>query len=221
MTDVEQAAANNAGWCAAVARSHGVDGALGERAWTAARRTPPLYPDAVTLHPTATVDDVVPCIDDGPGCSIKDSFRSLDLAPLGFDVLFDATWMLVPPVDDGVDSSWESVTTHEQFSAWTAAWMAAGGLAGVFVGTLLAEPGVAFVHDGACSSGAAFFAGAGVVGITNVFGPPDAFANAVAAARRLHPSAPLVAYGPGQPNDTARRLGFEPIGDLRIWHKPD
>ena len=45
------AARNNALWCDAVARAHGVKATLDDTAWTSPTRTPPYYPDAVTLSP--------------------------------------------------------------------------------------------------------------------------------------------------------------------------
>ena len=52
MTDrIVLAARNNALWCDAVARSHGVACTTDDVAWTASTRTPPYYPDAVTLSP--------------------------------------------------------------------------------------------------------------------------------------------------------------------------
>ncbi|GGW27569.1 hypothetical protein [Streptomyces xantholiticus] len=86
------AARNNAEWCEAMCRAHGLPGTFGSRAWTNPRRTPPLYPDAGTLSEDATADDVLAAIDraGGGGCSVKDSFGSLDLSGAGFDVLFEA-----------------------------------------------------------------------------------------------------------------------------------
>jgi hypothetical protein len=76
-----------------VCRSHGLVGTFGPRSWRSARRTPPLYPDAVTLAPDASISDVLNAIDTSPGCSVKDSFGCLDLAQAGFTVLFEATWI--------------------------------------------------------------------------------------------------------------------------------
>ncbi|MGW6708828.1 hypothetical protein ACWGDE_28610, partial [Streptomyces sp. NPDC054956] len=91
------AADNNARWCEAVCRAHGLDVSLGEHLWTSPRRTPPYYPDAVTLRPQVPEAEVLTWIDtDGPGCSVKDSFADLDLAPDGFEVLFDAQWIHRP-----------------------------------------------------------------------------------------------------------------------------
>lgn len=53
------------------------------------RRAPLYYPDLVTLTRKNTVS--LDRIDTSAGCSIKDSFASLELD--GFDVLFDADWI--------------------------------------------------------------------------------------------------------------------------------
>jgi hypothetical protein len=82
---VELAALNNAEWCHAVC-----GGAFDGRLWWSAQRTPELYPDAVTLVPGVAAAEILARVDDGEGCSVKDSFCDLELP--GFDVLFDAQW---------------------------------------------------------------------------------------------------------------------------------
>ena len=47
---IAAAARNNAELCDLVSRAHGIDGAFASDAWTSPRRTPPFYPDAVTLE---------------------------------------------------------------------------------------------------------------------------------------------------------------------------
>jgi hypothetical protein len=39
-------------------------------------RTPPYYPDAVTLLPDVSIEQVLSGIDTSEGCSVKDSFAS-------------------------------------------------------------------------------------------------------------------------------------------------
>jgi len=62
-----------------------------------------LCPDAVTLGPSATVDAIVDRVESGDGCSVKDSFATLDLTSAGFRVLFEAEWIhrlsALPTVD--------------------------------------------------------------------------------------------------------------------------
>ena len=90
---VALAARDNALWCDAVCRAHGIVGRLARDAWTSPVRTPPFYPDAVTLVADVDPAALLARIDDGPGASIKDAFSSLDLAPYGYAVLFEATWI--------------------------------------------------------------------------------------------------------------------------------
>ncbi|WP_370970522.1 hypothetical protein [Amycolatopsis sp. cg9] len=82
--------AENASWCDLVC-----GGRFGPRAWTSPTRTREYYPDAVTLTHDTTAADVLPYIDDSAGCSVKDSFATLDLP--GFSVLFEATWLACGP----------------------------------------------------------------------------------------------------------------------------
>jgi hypothetical protein len=74
-------------------------------------------------------------IDTSAGCSIKDSFASLDMTAYGFRVLFDAQWILhrgtaIPPIRDG--SRWEVVRDGDGLAAWERAWRGNDGPPGVF-----------------------------------------------------------------------------------------
>ncbi|MEZ0071362.1 hypothetical protein [Planotetraspora sp. GP83] len=96
------AARNNAEWCDAMCRAHGMPGGFTESLFNP-RKAPPYYPDAVTLTPDATVAEVLRLLDrravDGEpgGASVKDSFARLDLSAAGFRVLFEAQWILHLP----------------------------------------------------------------------------------------------------------------------------
>ncbi|MFC9295413.1 hypothetical protein ACFTWH_28365 [Streptomyces sp. NPDC057011] len=119
------AARNNAEWCDAVCRGHGPGGAFSPGAWTSAHRTPPLYPDAVTLTPEASAEALLAGIDTGSpgGCSVKDSFAVLDLVPAGFEVLFEARWIHHPaPAAAPSRLEWSEVATAGELEAWEAAW---------------------------------------------------------------------------------------------------
>jgi hypothetical protein len=93
---VVEAATTNAGWCDAVCRALGLPTLWTVDAWTVAERSPGGYPDAVTLSPEAEAAAVLKRVEDGPGCSVKDSFAVLDLKSSGFHVLFEATWIRRP-----------------------------------------------------------------------------------------------------------------------------
>ena len=229
------AARNNAQWCASVCRAHGLDTTFRDRAWTSARRTPPLYPDAVTVDPAATAADVLPWIDTAPaGCSVKDSFAGLDLAPAGFAVLTEASWIFRPAgrraPEPPARVRWLPVRTPAALADWESSWAGGDEPAGLFRPGLLADPAVLVVGgyaDGTVIAGAALNAspardGApGVVGVSNLFAADDdldgAWAGALAAAARHFPGLPAVGYEHGTDLDAARRSGFTPVGDLRIW----
>ena len=84
---------DNARWCHLVCSTHGIVGRFDEDAWVSPRRTPPMYPDAVTLSDDVLIEALLSRIDRTAGCSIKDSFSTLDLTAEGFVVLFDAQWL--------------------------------------------------------------------------------------------------------------------------------
>jgi hypothetical protein len=87
---------NNAVWCDTVCRTNGIAGEVTPHAWLSARRTPALYPHAITLSPAVAPDEVLAGIDCSRWCSVKDSFADLDLADASFTVLFNARWIYRP-----------------------------------------------------------------------------------------------------------------------------
>ncbi|GLX22874.1 hypothetical protein [Streptomyces lavendulae] len=220
------AARNNAEWCAAVSRS----GHFRDALWCSPRRTPPLYPDAVTLTPGATAAEVLAGVDTAaPGCSVKDSFAALDLTSAGFEVLFEAQWIHRPPGPSAPPTGrleWHELEAPGELAAWETAWNG-GESTGLFHEGLLRE-GIVFLagRDGSrITAGAVLSTGGGVVGVSNVFAhdahdhadADAAWAAALDAAARHWPELPVVGYEHGEDLDTAARAGFTPLGPLRIW----
>lgn len=226
---IAAAATNNATWCAAVAEAHGRGGEWRDDAWTCATRTPPLHPDAVTLQAELDVPALLDRIDRAAGCSIKDSFASLDLRPQGFHALFDAHWIRRPmPEGAHVPASWERIADADGLERWTDAWMHGGADdPGPFGVGLLQRPEIAFVgrrarRDGDISAGAVLNLAASVVGVSNVFttsGPIEATWAAVPRlAAAVFPEATgLCGYETGPDLALAAGAGFSPIGALRVW----
>lgn len=203
-------ARNNAEWCASVCRSHGIAGAFGEAAWWSSRRTPPYYPDAVTLRSDAVPADFLSRIDTASaGCSVKDSFGTLDLSAHGFVELFEARWIHRPaelPAPPVPGLRTEPVRTTAQLHAWQSAWHGDGEAPDVFRPALLSDPSVRVVRvlsgpsgpsgtsglsgpsaDGGedgdeLSGGAVLNLGAGLVGLSNVFAVDGADTAAVRSA---------------------------------------
>ncbi|WP_377273115.1 hypothetical protein [Peterkaempfera sp. SMS 1(5)a] len=225
---VRAAARNNAEWCAAMSRSHGVASDFGAQAWAAPARTPLYYPDAVTLLPDADRDALVDRVDTtAPGATVKDSFADLDLTGAGFRVLFEAQWIHrpagAPTVAPGL--TWDVARDSDTLRAWALAWDDGDGHADVFRPELLADPDTfvlaARSADGRVVAGAVASRSDQVVGISNVFaldgGPDLAWPVVLDAVDRLFPALPAVGYAQGDDLAAAVRHGFEPLGPLRIW----
>jgi hypothetical protein len=64
---IRVAAQNNAEWCDAFSRTHGIVGQFGAGRWFSPVRTPRYYPDAVTLLPEITIEQVLSGIDASEG----------------------------------------------------------------------------------------------------------------------------------------------------------
>jgi hypothetical protein len=214
------AAHNNAAWCDAICRAHGATGVFTPAAWSTPSRSPRAYPDAVTLAADRDEDALLRRVDTSAGCSIKDSFATLDLAPAGFRVLFDATWIgCAAPA--GAAHAWQPVTDPEALREWEVAWAAPDAPTGLFPPALLSEPGVVVLGDRA--GGAVLNHAAGWVGVSNLFaraGDADAAWRAVlAAARERISGVPIVGYETGDDLAIALRNGFNALGPLRVWKK--
>jgi hypothetical protein len=221
---VKIAAANNAAWCHAMCRSHGIVGTFTPQAWLSSRRTPVFYPDAVTLAADAAVAPVLAGIDTTSGCSIKDSFALLDLGADGFERIIDASWLWRPDGDSPPDAMPMVPVGVIDMVAWALAWRGSDGPRDLFRPSLAADPDVVVLGRRA---GERFVAGAIVnfsgtaTGLSNVFavdGDLDAaWAGAVVAAVRRWPALPVVGYESGDAVAAPTRLGFDVVGPLTVW----
>jgi hypothetical protein len=225
---VRAAVRNNAEWCAAMCRSHGVVGEFGPQAWAVPVRAPLYYPDAVTLVPGADPAALVDRIDTAsPGASVKDGFADLDLTGAGFRVLFEAQWIHRPagaPVT-APELGWSVVDDPEALRTWAFAWDGGDGNADLFRPGLLADPATSvlagYSADGRVAAGAVVSRSDRVVGVSNVFaadsGADTAWPVVLEAVHRTFPGLPVVGYERGPDLETAVRHGFEPVGPLRVW----
>ncbi|MFY0564849.1 hypothetical protein ACN28E_13415 [Archangium lansingense] len=235
---VAAATFNNAAWCDAVCRTHGRPGEFAEALWLNRAEVPRFYPNVVTLTPdgeTQQVDEISAL--ELPGrWGIKDSFATLDLAPLGFVELFSAQWIHFPserrvPAHSG-GARWVRVRDTAALTAWEAAWSGQPGTAGpdpahaVFRPGLLDDASTTFLaayRDDTLVAGAIAYRAAGVVSLSNTF-----FTAAEAGALRAEllvqlqaafPGLPVVGYEHGDELAAWCDLGFKPIGPLRVWLK--
>jgi hypothetical protein len=230
----EECVLDNVGWYRSIARAHGLPGAIEQGTWTCRATMPPYFSNAVTVTHVdvgaqrahaQTLADEIPW-----PFTIKDSYAALDLAPLGFRVLFEAQWIRLEHDDavprDEPPARWLRLTTPDALERWEAAWRAAGSPATspVFVPALLADESVVVLaadRDGEIAAGAIATRCTRVVGLSNFFavGPDvdDLFATAVRAVRRIAPGAAVVGYESGEALERALRERFQPVGGLRIW----
>jgi hypothetical protein len=228
MNNAEWCAMNNAEWCDVVCRTHGSRTAFDDAAWTSRTRTPPLYPDAVTLVPDPSVPDLLARIDSSVGCSVKDSFASLDLTAQGFRVLFEAEWIVRTNAAPGSalanQPRWEQVADADALEAWEHAWRRDGDPRGLFRAELLDNDDVTVLAAPTMEgivAGAVLYHGAEVVGLSNFFTEPhvasSSLASCLAFADTLFPGTALVGYESGDRLDAARACGFATAGPLRVW----
>jgi hypothetical protein len=175
---------------------------------------PRFYPNLVTLsHDEADIAEQRSTVEilqksNLPGrWAVKDSFNTLDLARLGFDVLLEASWIrsVMPVGDASTDIAWTRETDARR-------------------GLPFDDPDFAMFtgrRGFGVAAGGMLYRAEGVVGLTNVVA--DA-ADAVAVFRSLillsaqtFPRLPVVGYESGAELQAALDAGFE-IGDpLRIW----
>ncbi|WP_229924870.1 hypothetical protein [Streptomyces sulfonofaciens] len=223
------AARNNADWCASVCRSHGIPSTFGGTAWWSSLRTPPYYPDAVTLHQDAVPAAVLARLDTAsPGCTVKDSFAACDLTASGFVELFDARWVHRPaerPAPGASALRARRVSTAARLHDWQLAWHGGGQAPDVFRPALLHDPAVLVLafHEGEeFLGGVVLNRSAGLVGLSNLFAVDGIDADvvrssAITAAADRFPGLPLVGYEHGDDLAGALDAGFAVLGALRIW----
>lgn len=238
---VEQAVVNNALWCDAVCRAHGVPGEFHDDLWLNRHPAPRYYPNAVTLSKSKASSEQVHLIQEllavdlQGGIAVKDSFCALDLAPLAFQVLFEATWLWRAPSRPRLSGamagiSWTLVRDERDLAHWEMAW---NGLSDadpaslpprIFLPALLAEQDIAFVaayQDATIVAGAVANRTGDVVGISNVFAPHDQaelfWAGCLSQILDIFPGLPLVGYESGRDLNIALSLGFEALAPLRVW----
>lgn len=197
--------------------------------WCSTGRTPPYYPDAITLDPEAVQTDFLPEIDTAsPGCSIKDSFAALDLTSDGFVELFTAQWIHRPaglPAGTRPALRTERVSTAAQLRDWQAAWHGGDPSVDIFRPALLDDPSVLLLalHDGKdLAGGFVLNRSSGLVGLSNLFAVDRSnvaavWSSAITTAAIHFPGLPLVGYERGDDLALALASGFVALGTLRVW----
>ena len=227
MSSRESAASNNAEWCHAACGASGIEGQFSDDAWTCPRRTPDLFPDAVTLIPAPSVPNLLSRIEVGAGCSIKDSFAALDLGPWGFRCAFEAQWVMAQPewAARPCDlAGWSTVRESAQFGRWLEALNGTqDSPIRLPVSVLDIDEVVVAIRTegGDISGGAVFNRSAEVVGLSNVFSvsgdSSGLWEQCLAVADLCFPETPVVGYEHGGALQAAEASGFHTLGPLKVW----
>jgi len=198
--------------------AHGTAGRFLVHTWVNAESVPRFYPNIVTLT-TGETDieeqrQAVRILQKShlPGrWAVKDSFRTLDIARLGFEVLTEANW---------IRKSHPKAETMVSGLSWQR--MGPGGDS--FPAALFSDENFAMFsakRDGDVVAGGTFYRSDGVVGLSNVVAEFDderaVWRDLASLAAATFPGLPVVGYESGDELKAARKAGFE-IGDpLRIW----
>jgi hypothetical protein len=181
----------------------------------------------VTFVPDLDVPELLSRIDASAGCSIKDSFASLDLAAYGFEVLFEAEWIVhtskqAQTVVGGPE--WATVRDVGGLSTWELAWRGDEGPSGIFQAALLDNDAVAVLVARTTTgvvAGAVLNRSSDAIGISNFFlrpgAPANTWAGCLAFAENLYPGSTVVGYASGTALQAARDHGFAKAGPLRVW----
>jgi hypothetical protein len=208
----------NIGWYEDIFAMHGIGSVLEDGLWSAMAPPPPLHSDAVSVEPTVRVEHIVERLAGRPRAGVKDSFASLDLATVGMEVLFSATWIHREAATAG-RTAWGVVRSAEGLVAWNGGW----DTAEVLLPALLDRAHIRIlerVEGGDVTGGAIARLGSGVVDVSNVHGVGghDVDWTELAAALAAHfPDRPVVGFEHGADLDAARSGGFAPVGELRVW----
>jgi hypothetical protein len=237
----EQAARNNAIWCDTVCCAHGIPGEFYDSLWINRHPVPRFYSNAVALsdrrNATTQLAQIQALLDSDlrGNWSVKDSFCTLNLTDLGFQVLFEAAWLWrapasVAPQDTDPRIQWTWVKDESELAQWETAWSGRPSNTSstlqprLFVPALLADLDVGFIaayQDRAIVAGAIANRTDDVVGLSNVFAPAAGnglfWAGCIATIQERFQGLPLVGYERGAELAAAQRVGFERLRRLRVW----
>ncbi len=221
------AAVNNAEWCTAVWKSHGLPVEQAHGMWFTKSPTPPFYPNAVTVDPAAHLSTqvaIIVALAAGlTNFSVKDSFARLHLESSGFRLLFTARWLWRDYTNHvearGHATRWRRVTTGCDLEEWEFAWQGEEvAYSGVFKPELLDDPRTIVMagidRSGAIKAGGVAYETADALGITNIFGNEEGFLEALLSRTSARQ---VVCYERGEALRSAQQRHFEILGPLNVW----
>jgi hypothetical protein len=219
---IDRAVRNNAEWCARISALHGSSDLFSYAAWVNQRPAPPYYPNVVTLRPdcvSAQMDAIADLKHLPMGWGVKDSYRTLDLAPLGFRAAIQGRWVHHnTPLQTQDHFDWRVVDTPLSLAQWETAWGGAGHRAHrrIFLPDILEDASITLFgghSEGRLEAGAIINVAGGVVGLSNVFASrPDLTTAVTHQALRLANGLPLVSW-----QGVQEAVDGESLGLLQVW----
>jgi hypothetical protein len=224
MDRLQSAAVNDADWCAAVWRTHGLIPERANGTWFTQKDAPSLYPNIVTVEPAhegaEQIAMAVAAAKTLTKAAVKDSYSALPLADHGYAELFKGQWLWAEPATlatNGRQINCEKITNEAAVLEWIVTWEHNGGEANNLLPALLSDDRVEFWanygDDGEIRGGLIAFRSSEVTGITNLFGSTSGLVRAVAIDR----GSSVCCYEHGAALAWAMRQGFEAIGPLTVW----
>lgn len=227
---VRLCAGNNADLCRGIFKAHGLSDRRNGSFWSSDEQAPPYYPNAVSLDAVSMATQLAEVVRLTSvletGFAVKDGFFCLDLEPLGFARLFEASWIWMDPASPtNMPFGWERVEDAASLEMWECAW--AGGSPRsndrVFPSAILADRDIALLGrrtTNGFTAGCIANKSKLVVGISNVFAATGGSTYrdaAQAAAYAFGGGHALVGYDHGDGLGDALACGFVAIGALRVW----
>lgn len=198
---------NNIHLCRAVMAPFGITATTSDSCTIFHGPPRPYYPSVITRSADVTDSDMSMMANLPQGAGVKDSFASLKLAPLGFKSVIRAEWFgatftaPAPPVD---------AVTAATLPDWVRAWGEDPVGRSNFTKDLLGNPDIKLwmTPDG-MSGGLTNRSAPDVVGLSNVFGPPERIVTTLSGTIVGYDSAPA----------PYTKIGFATLGPLAIWIK--
>lgn len=235
MTRLEKAIHNNVLWYEAMCQAHGIPRDFRPGIWLTYHEMPLFYSNVLVFSDVLETAEVEKHLQTLIALklpfAIKDSLARLELTPLGFQLLFEASWIWRTPnskLKNNVDGiRWTMVQSAGELERWELAWSDEPTNQRVqphiFLPSLLDDESIRFI---AAYRGNKIIAGVvanltgDVVGVSNIFAPNDAlWADCITAVTNVFPDLPLVGYEHGDTLTFAKTLGFEELGRLKVWRR--
>lgn len=225
MDKVSKLVANNAAWIHEASSALGIKGEFTPSLWQNFHDMPPIFPNADTLGGTEAeqLSAIQALVDKRSGkiVAVKDAWARLDLAPLGFEPLFEATWLYREAVliEKVAGIHVERVSTPEALRDFA---IGCNGeeLADVYSPALL-RPDIVWIlakEGETILGGITAFASNGLNGLNNLFAADKTIENAlIREGINAFPDLPACDYTGEENTSVYLDLGFERVGKLRVW----